>query len=76
MEVYLPLTNDVSFLIHCSQAENKLYQFEKSEYEVNFSKDFYVITKQLLSSIKTTNGMLNITASVYANENGLIFAYF
>jgi branched-chain amino acid aminotransferase len=67
---YLPLTNDVSFLIHCSQAENKLYQFEKSEYEVDLFKDFYV-TKQLLSSIKTTNRMLNITASVYANENGL-----
>ena len=67
---YLPLTNDVSFLIHCSQAENKLYQFEKSEYEVDLFKDFYV-TKQLLSSIKTTNRMLNIAASVYANENGL-----
>jgi branched-chain amino acid aminotransferase len=67
---YLPLTNEVSYLIHCIEAENKLYSFEKSEYEVDLFKDFYV-TKQLLSSIKTTNRMLNITASVYANENGL-----
>jgi branched-chain amino acid aminotransferase len=72
---YLPHYNDVSFLIHCSQAENKLYQFEKSEYEVNLFQKIFML-KQLLSSIKTTNRMLNITASVYANENGLDIAYF
>ncbi len=33
-------------------------------------KDFYV-TKQLLSSIKTTNKMINITGSIFADENGL-----
>jgi branched-chain amino acid aminotransferase len=67
---YLPHTNDVSFLIHVSPIADKLYSFEKAIYEVDLFKDFY-ITKQLLSSIKTTNRMLNITASVYAHENGL-----
>ena len=67
---YLPVTNEVSYLIHSSKAENKLYSFEKSIYEVDLFKDFYV-TKQLLSSIKTTNRMLNITASIYAHENSL-----
>jgi branched-chain amino acid aminotransferase len=33
-------------------------------------KDFYV-TKQLLSSIKTTNKLINITGSIFAKENGL-----
>jgi branched-chain amino acid aminotransferase len=67
---YLPKTNTISFLIHVSGIEKGLYSFEKEEYEVDLFKDFYV-TKQLLSSIKTTNRMLNITASIFANENGL-----
>ena len=32
--------------------------------------DFYV-AKQLLSSIKTTNKIINITGSIFADENGL-----
>ena len=67
---YLPITNEVSFLIHASSVDFKLYSFEKKNYEVDLFKDFY-ITKQLLSSIKTTNRMLNITASIFAHENRL-----
>jgi branched-chain amino acid aminotransferase len=33
-------------------------------------KDFFV-PKTLLSTLKTTNKMLHITGSIYANENGL-----
>jgi branched-chain amino acid aminotransferase len=47
-----------------------LYSIEKKQYEVDLYKDFY-ITKQLLSSIKTTNKIINITGSIFANENGL-----
>ncbi len=67
---YLPQNNTVSFLIHSIALENTLYSIEKKEYEVDIYKDFY-ITKQLLSSIKTTNKIINITGSIYANENGL-----
>ena len=67
---YLPQDNTVSFLIHALVLENSLYSFEKKEYEVDLYKDFYV-TKQLLSSIKTTNKIINITGSIFANENGL-----
>lgn len=67
---YLPKTNEVTFLIHVNPIDSKLYKIEKAIYEVDLFKDFYV-TKQLLSSIKTTNRMLNITASIYAHENGL-----
>jgi len=66
---YLPISNEVSFLIHVSPIDLPLYSFEKSSYEVDLFKDFYV-TKQLLSSIKTTNRILNITASIFAHENG------
>ncbi|MFV5686239.1 aminotransferase class IV [Flavobacterium sp. GB2R13] len=67
---YLPLSNTISFLIHTIALENTLYSIDQKEYEVDLYKDFYV-TKQLLSSIKTTNKIINITGSIYANENGL-----
>jgi branched-chain amino acid aminotransferase len=67
---YLPQNNTISFLIHAIVLEKTLYSIEEKEYEVDLYKDFYV-TKQLLSSIKTTNKIINITGSIYANENGL-----
>lgn len=67
---YLPQDNTVSFLIHAVALENAMYTIDQNEYEVDLYKDFYV-TKQLLSSIKTTNKIINITGSIYANENGL-----
>ena len=68
--LYLPKSNEVSFLIHAVALENTLYALNTAEYEVDLYKDFYV-TKQLLSSIKTTNKMINVTGSIFAHENGL-----
>lgn len=67
---YLPQNNTVSFLIQATSIENAFYAFDEKEYEVDLYKDFYV-TKQLLSSIKTTNRLINVTGSIYASENGL-----
>ncbi|MFH6993686.1 aminotransferase class IV [Flavobacterium sp. FlaQc-48] len=67
---YLPKTNEVSYLIHATPLENVSYAVNEGEYEVDLYKDFYV-TKQLLSSIKTTNKMINVTGSIFAHENGL-----
>lgn len=67
---YLPQTNSVSFLIQVQKLDNKSYSIIEKDYVVDLYTDFYV-AKQLLSSIKTTNKMLNITASIYASENGL-----
>jgi branched-chain amino acid aminotransferase len=67
---YLPVTNDVSYLIHATALEEISYKTNNNTYEVDLFKDFY-ITKQLLSSIKSTNKLLNVTASIYASENGL-----
>ncbi|OOG68873.1 aminotransferase class IV [Flavobacterium sp. A45] len=67
---YLPQNNTVSFLIQAVAIDNTSYLLSESEYEVDLYKDFYV-TKQLLSSIKTTNRLINLTGSIYANENGL-----
>ena len=67
---YLPQNNSISFIINSVPIEKTLYSFEKYTYEVDLYKDFY-ITKQLLSSIKTTNKIINITGSIFASENGL-----
>lgn len=67
---YLPVTNDVSYLIHANALDEMSYTTNTNTYEVDLFKDFY-ITKQLLSSIKSTNKLLNVTASIYASENGL-----
>jgi branched-chain amino acid aminotransferase len=66
---YLPPVNTVSFLIHTISIEDRLYASHQQKYEVDLFKDFYV-SRQLLSSIKTTNKILNITASIFAAENG------
>ncbi|KUJ61838.1 aminotransferase class IV [Flavobacteriaceae bacterium CRH] len=68
--LYLPKTNEVSFLIHATLLDTTLYALNTASYEVDLYKDFYV-TKQLLSSIKTTNKIINVTGSIFAHENGL-----
>ncbi|MBF2709937.1 aminotransferase class IV [Flavobacterium soyangense] len=67
---YLPENNTVSFLINVEALNNSLYSIDQKEYKVDLYTDFYV-TKQLLSSIKNTNKLINITASIFAKENGL-----
>jgi len=66
---YLPTTNQISFLIHTSPLENQSFILETKECEVDLYKDFY-ISKQLISSLKTTNKVIHVTASIYAKENG------
>lgn len=65
---YLPLTNEVSFLINADHIVQDLYLVDQKEYVVDLYTDFY-IPRQLLSSIKTTNKIINVTASIYAKEN-------
>jgi branched-chain amino acid aminotransferase len=66
---YLPITNSVSYLITAETLNNEAYAINKNPYLIDLFTDFY-ITKHLLSSIKTTNRIINITASIFANENG------
>ena len=67
---YLPKTNTVSFLVNAEPLTHAIYLLDQKEYVVDLYTDFH-ISKQLLSSIKTTNKIINVTASIYANENGL-----
>lgn len=67
---YLPQTREVSYVIQATALASAMYSFSDSAYEVDLYKDFF-ISKQLLSTIKTTNKMISITGSIYAQENDL-----
>jgi len=68
--LYMPKENNISFIISAQPLESIEYLISELPYEVDLYKDFYV-TAQLLSTIKTTNRLINITGSIYAHENGL-----
>ncbi|WP_370453631.1 aminotransferase class IV [Flavobacterium sp. 102] len=62
---YSPLDNSVSFVIQASELQNKLYSIQNESFEVDLYKDF-VVTKQLLSTLKTNNKIIQITASIFS----------
>lgn len=66
---YHPTSNDVQFIITCSELASDTYTFSASKYEVELFKDFYV-SKHLLATLKTNNKMINVVASIFAKENG------
>jgi branched-chain amino acid aminotransferase len=67
---YAPNQNSVSYVVQAAPLSNKTYTIEKSNFEVDLYKDF-AVTKQLLSTLKTTNKMIHVTASIFAKENQL-----
>jgi len=67
---YLPKDNNVEFIVTGEALESAVYGFNAGSYEVDLFKDYYV-SKQLLSTLKSTNKMVQVTGSIYAHENGL-----
>lgn len=67
---YLPTDNNVEFIITAQPLAEALYSISEGDYEVDLFRDYYV-SKQLLSTLKTTNKMVQITGSIFAYENGL-----
>jgi branched-chain amino acid aminotransferase len=67
---YAPNQNSVSYVVQAAPLSDKTYTIEKSNFEVDLYKDF-AVTKQLLSTLKTTNKMIHVTASIFAKENQL-----
>jgi branched-chain amino acid aminotransferase len=67
---YRPKTNSVSYVIHAAALDSKAYVLSNTSYEVDLYKDNF-LPKQLLSTLKTTSKIIQVTASVYALENDL-----
>ncbi len=65
--LYKPDTNEVDYLI---EAKELKASSSKNEYRIDLFKDFYNYSG-LLSTVKTTNRMLNTLAAVFADENDL-----
>ena len=64
--LYTPVTNEIDYIIEGSPLEHT----DKEVYKVDVFKDFYNYSG-LLSTVKTTNRMLNTLAAVFAEENDL-----
>lgn len=67
---YAPKDNSVSYVITAQPLEKSMYSIEEKDYEVDLYKDF-MVAKQLLSTLKTTNKIIHVTASIFAKENAL-----
>ena len=67
---YLPKTRDISYLIQVSILNSTQYLFSETTYEVDLYKDFFV-SNQLISTLKTTNKMIHVLGSIFAEENDL-----
>lgn len=65
---YLPTTRETEFIITAEALPEALYSLNAEPYEVELYKDFYV-PKQLLSTLKTNNRIINTMASIFAHEN-------
>jgi len=67
---YLPDNNNVKYIITSKTLSNEFYLINDNQYVVDLYKDHYVLA-DLLSTLKTNNRIINVTGSIYANENDL-----
>jgi len=63
--LYTPTVQETDFLIEA----NELKTVAKENYEIELFKDHYIYSG-LLSTIKSTNRLINVIASVFKEENG------
>ena len=65
---YTPNSNDVSYVITVSELESDVYQISDDHYEIELFKD-YLVSPNLLSTLKTNNKAVNVVGSIFAKEN-------
>ncbi|SDH73550.1 aminotransferase class IV [Myroides phaeus] len=66
---YLPTDRKIGYIATAECLDQSVYSFDETAYEVELYKDFYV-TAHLLSTLKTNNRLINVTGSIFADENG------
>lgn len=62
--LYNPVTNQIDYLIEATPLTSAI----RESYKIDIFKDYY-INSGILSSIKTTNKIINVLGSIYASEN-------
>lgn len=65
---YTPTTNEVLYIIKATELDTQKYKFDEGPFEVELYKDFHQ-SKNLLSTLKTNNKMINVLAGIFAKEN-------
>ena len=67
---YKPVTNKISYLIETNKLNSNLYELNKKGYLVGIFDEY---KKQInsLSSFKTSNSLLYVLASIFAEQNNL-----
>jgi branched-chain amino acid aminotransferase len=66
---YTPTGNNIGYSISSEILEVPFYTLSDEPYEVELYKDHYVMSS-LLSTLKTTNKVINVVGSIWAKENG------
>ena len=66
---YLPEHRGVGYYIYAKEISTPFYTLSDAPYEVELYKDHYV-NADILSTLKTTNKVLHVTGSIFAEENG------
>ncbi|EHO13924.1 MULTISPECIES: aminotransferase class IV [Myroides] len=65
---YLPTSRKIGYIVSAEVLNNGVYSLNTMNYEIELYKDFY-ITSHLLSTLKTNNRLINVTGSIFAEEN-------
>lgn len=63
-----PITNEVCYCVEIQQTTVPFYRNESIPYEVELYKDFF-IPANLFSTLQTTNQLVKIMGSIFAQEN-------
>ncbi len=66
---YLPEERGVGFYCYAKVLSAPFYTLNEEAYEVELYKDHYV-NADILSTLKTTNKVLHVTGSIFAEDNG------
>src|SRR5690606_195609 len=66
---YLPAEHNIDYAIVVERLDADFYTFNENQYSIELFKDHYV-SPGLLSTLKTNNKIINILASIFADENG------
>lgn len=66
---YLPSERGVGFYSYAKALSTPFYTLNEDAYEVELYKDHYV-NADILSTLKTTNKVLHVTGSIFAEDNG------
>lgn len=65
---YTPTSNNVSYIISAQELSSDLYKINQGHYEIELFKD-YLISPNLLSTLKTNNKAVHVVGSIFAKEN-------